>query len=79
MKSSKLFKNFKSFKAGKYHSLKLKEPFKSKDTFITMRCAETKVAMAIENNISKVYAFQFHPESFLTPNGKYIIKKIISA
>ncbi len=79
LKSSKLFTGLKSFKAGKYHSLKLKEPFKSKDTIITMRCAETKVAMAIENIESKVYGFQFHPESFLTLNGKYIIKKILSA
>ena len=44
LKSSKLFKNSKSFKVGKYHSLKLKEPFKSKDTFITMRCSETTSA-----------------------------------
>jgi len=44
-----------------------------------MRCAETKVAMAIENIKNKVYGFQFHPESFLTSNGKYIIKKILSA
>ena len=78
LKSSKLFRNSKPFKVGKYHSLKLKEPFKSKDTFITMRCAETKVAMAIENIKSRVYGFQFHPESFLTPNGKHIIKKILS-
>ena len=79
LKSSKLFKNIRSFKAGKYHSLKLKEPFKSDDTFITMRCSETKVAMAIENTKSRVYGFQFHPESFLTPNGKYIIQKILSS
>jgi anthranilate synthase/aminodeoxychorismate synthase-like glutamine amidotransferase len=79
LKSSKLFRGTKSFKVGKYHSLKLKEPFKSKNTLITMRCAETKVAMAIENIKSNVYGFQFHPESFLTPNGKYIIKKILSA
>ena len=79
LKSSKLFKGMKSFKVGKYHSLKLKEPFKSKDIFITMRCAETKTAMAIENIKKKVFGFQFHPESFLTPNGKFIIKKILSA
>ena len=79
LKSSSLFKNLKSFKAGKYHSLRLKEPFKSKDTVITMRCSETKTAMAIENIKNNVYGFQFHPESFLTPNGKYIIKKILSA
>tara|TARA_B110000438_G_scaffold281931_1_gene308502 strand:- start:306 stop:863 length:558 start_codon:yes stop_codon:yes gene_type:complete len=79
LKSSKIFKDTKPFKAGKYHSLKLKEPFKSNDTFITMRCSETKVAMAIENTKSRVYGFQFHPESFLTPNGKYIIQKILSS
>ena len=77
LKSSKLFKNKKSFKVGKYHSLKLKEPFKSDDTVITMRCSESKVAMGIENNKSKVYGFQFHPESFLTQDGKHIIKKVI--
>ena len=77
LKSSKLYKKVKSLKVGKYHSLRLKEPFKSNDTFITMRCSESKVAMAIENNKNKVYGFQFHPESFLTPNGKYIIQKII--
>jgi anthranilate synthase/aminodeoxychorismate synthase-like glutamine amidotransferase len=79
LKTSKLFQKFKSFKVGKYHSLKLKEPFKSKNTIITMRCAETKVAMAIENVIDKVYGFQFHPESFLTENGHLLIKKILSS
>ena len=79
LKTSKLFKKYKSFKVGKYHSLRLKEPFKSKNTIITMRCAETKVAMAIENVIDKVYGFQFHPESFLTENGHLLIKKILSS
>jgi anthranilate synthase/aminodeoxychorismate synthase-like glutamine amidotransferase len=79
LKTTKIFKGIKPFKAAKYHSLKLKEPFKSNDTFITMRCSETKVAMAIENTKSRVYGFQFHPESFLTPNGKYIIQKILSS
>ena len=79
LKSSNLFKKIRSFKAGKYHSLKLKEPYKSRETIITMRCSETKTAMAVENTKDRVYGFQFHPESFLTPNGKYIIQKIISA
>ena len=43
-----------------------------------MRCCKTNVAMGIEDNINKVYGFQFHPDSFLTPNGKNIINKIIS-
>ena len=44
-----------------------------------MRCNETNVAMTVENNIDKIYGFQFHPESFLTNNGNLLIKKILSA
>ena len=44
-----------------------------------MRCLTSKVAMAFENNKEKIYGFQFHPESFLTINGKVLIKKILSA
>ena len=74
-----LFKKGKKFKVGRYHSLKLKEPFKIKDFEITMRCLESKVAMSFENNKNKIYGFQFHPESFLTNNGNLLIKKILSA
>ena len=73
-----LFKNGKKFKVGRYHSLKLKEPFKIKNFEITMRCLESKVAMAFENNKDKIYGFQFHPESFLTINGNLLLKKILS-
>ena len=74
-----LFKKNRIFKVGRYHSLKLKEPFYSKNFEITMRCAISNVAMAIENNKEKIYGFQFHPESFLTENGNLLIKKILSA
>ena len=74
-----LFKKNQVFKVGRYHSLKLKEPFKIKDFEITMRCLESKVAMAFENNKDKIYGFQFHPESFLTNNGNFLIKKILSS
>ena len=74
-----LFKNGKKFKVGRYHSLKLKEPFYAKNFEITMRCAISKVAMTIENSKDKIYGFQFHPESFLTENGNLLIKKILSA
>tara|TARA_Y100000590_G_C15625494_1_gene979198 strand:+ start:87 stop:644 length:558 start_codon:yes stop_codon:yes gene_type:complete len=79
LKESRLFKGFKTFKVGRYHSLKIKEPFNSKTINITMRCLETKTAMAIEDNERKIYGFQFHPDSFLTSNGKIFIKKILSA
>ena len=78
-KSSKLFNAGSKFKVGRYHSLKLKEPFKSNNFEITMRCLESKVAMSFENNKDKIYGFQFHPESFLTINGNLLIKKILSA
>ena len=74
-----MFKKGKIFKVGRYHSLKLKEPFQSNNFEITMRCLTSKVAMAFENNKEKIYGFQFHPESFLTINGKLLIKKILSA
>ena len=77
--SNSLFKKNRVFKVGRYHSLKLKEPFNLKNFNITMRCLESKVAMAFENNKDKIYGFQFHPESFLTYNGNFLIKKILSS
>jgi len=78
-KLSKLFDAGTKFKVGRYHSLKLKEPFKAENFDITMRCVISGAAMSFENNIDKIYGFQFHPESFLTLNGKLLIKKILSA
>ena len=70
---SKLFKKNKIFKVGRYHSLKLYEPFKSNNIKITMRCVKTNIPMAIEDLKNSVYGFLFHPESFLTENGQTII------
>ena len=78
-KESKLFKNNKIFEVGRYHSLRLEEPFNSENIKITMRCTKTNIAMGIEDHKNKVFGFQFHPESFLTKNGKILIKKILSA
>ena len=74
-----LFQKGRIFKVGRYHSLKLKEPFNNDNFTITMRCLNSKVAMTFENNKEKIYGFQFHPESFLTINGNLLIKKILSA
>ena len=73
-----IFKLNSKLKVGRYHSLKLKEPFVAKNFEITMRCSKTNIAMAFENQKDDVYGFQFHPESFLTTNGKILIKKILS-
>ena len=76
---SRVFKKNKVFKVGRYHSLKLKEPFSAKNFEITLRCSNSGIAMGFENLKDDVYGFQFHPESFLTKNGKLLIKKILSA
>ena len=76
---SKLFKKNKKFDVGRYHSLKLYEPFKSKEIKITMRCYKTNIAMGFEDIKNDIYGFQFHPESFLTTNGKILIKKILQS
>ena len=73
-----IFKKNLNFLGGRYHSLKMSEPFVSQSMIITMRCVKTNVAMAVEDDINKVYGLQFHPDSFLTPHGKYLIKKILS-
>ena len=78
-KESKLFKKNKIFEVGRYHSLRLEEPFSSENMKITMRCSKTNIAMGIEDHKNKIFGFQFHPESFLTKNGKVLIKKILSA
>ena len=78
-KESKLFNKNKLFDVGRYHSLKLHEPYKSNNVKISMRCTKTNIPMAIEDIKNNVYGFQFHPESFLTKNGNIIIKKILSA
>ncbi len=79
LENSRLFSNNRFLTVGRYHSLKLQEPFHSINIQITMRCMKTRVAMAFEDTINQIYGFQFHPESFLTKNGKYLIQKIISA
>ena len=76
---SYLYKHYKKLSVGRYHSLKLKEPFQSSSIDITMRCQKTNVAMALEDKKNKIFGFQFHPDSFLTKNGKSIIQKILSA
>ena len=76
---SYLYKHYKKLSVGRYHSLKLKEPFQSSSIDITMRCQKTNVAMALEDKKNKIFGFQFHPDSFLTINGKSIIQKIVSA
>ena len=48
-KDSSIFKRNQVFKVGRYHSLKLHEPFNSLYLKISMRCKVTNIPMAIED------------------------------
>tara|TARA_B110000438_G_scaffold27995_1_gene26961 strand:+ start:6033 stop:6590 length:558 start_codon:yes stop_codon:yes gene_type:complete len=74
---SLIFKNNTSFSVGNYNSLKLLEPFKSEEINITMRDMKNNTAMALENINKNIFGFQFHPDSFLTKKGKFLVQKII--
>ena len=61
MKANYLIK-IKIFKVGRYHSLKLYEPYKSNNIKITMRCVKSNIPMAFEDKKNNIFGFQFHPE-----------------
>ena len=61
---SKIFKNNQQFKVGRYHSLKLMEPFKSNSIKITMRCSKTKIPMALRIIKTKYMDFNFTQNLF---------------
>jgi anthranilate synthase component 2/para-aminobenzoate synthetase component 2 len=42
-----------------------------------MRCVKSNIPMAIEDKKNNVYGFQFHPDSFLTVDGKFLIQKVL--
>ncbi len=77
--NSTLFKNIPSpFPAMRYHSL-----CGSRDGFpaelkITAVSEEDDVIMAIEHCQFKLFGIQFHPESFMTDEGRQIILNFLS-
>ena len=71
------YKKFKQFQSGRYHSLVLKEPFNVDNFFMSMRCSKTSIPMGIENLDRNIFGFQFHPDSFLTQDGKKLIRTLI--
>jgi anthranilate synthase component 2 len=66
-----IFKNLKNpFKAARYHSLILNSVPKD---FTLTAWTEDKEIMAIKHNKYPVFGVQFHPESFLTEEGKCLM------
>lgn len=71
----KLFKNVKNpFQAARYHSLVIDQTPKE---FDLIAWTDDKEIMAIKHKIYPLYGVQFHPESFLTPEGKKIMKNFL--
>ena len=77
--SSKIFKNIKNLSVGRYHSIEITRTFYSNTLKIHNEMKTTKAAMALEDHTNNIFGFQFHPDSFLTKNGKLLIQKILSA
>ncbi len=68
----------KTFMAGRYHSWVIDESTLDDSFRITARDEEGNI-MAIENQNRKIFGVQFHPESIMTPEGKYILKNFLES
>jgi len=49
----------------------------TEDLIITGKTKEGHI-MSIEHTLDKVYAVQYHPESFMTPMGKKILGNFLA-
>lgn len=76
-KNELLFKGLgSSFTAGRYHSWVIDAATLNPELKITAISEDNEI-MAITHNYLDVRGVQFHPESFLTPTGKLIIRNWI--
>jgi anthranilate synthase component II len=64
------------FKAGRYHSWVCDPNFLPQELFITAWDEDGEV-MACRHQSHHTYGVQFHPESFLTPEGRQMIRNFI--
>lgn len=66
-----------SFYVGLYHSWAIKKDSIVNPLKITAE-SKNKIVMAIEHKKLPLFGLQFHPESFITENGKQIIENFIT-
>ncbi len=84
-KTSKIYHDGKSiftsvenpFEAARYHSLILKKDTIPSSLEVTAR-TEDDIVMGVRHKNYKLEGIQFHPESFLTPDGLKILKNFIN-
>ena len=73
-----IFKDIKSpFKATRYHSLIIKASTLPEDLKVIAK-TQDELVMAIKHKDYNLFGVQFHPESFLTEDGKTIIKNFLN-
>ncbi|MEA2015322.1 MAG: aminodeoxychorismate/anthranilate synthase component II [Actinomycetota bacterium] len=65
------------FEAARYHSLILKKDSIPESLEVTAH-TDDGIVMGIRHNSFKLEGIQFHPESFLTPQGMKILKNFIN-
>lgn len=72
---SPLFKGLpERIKVARYHSLAvIEETLKGTGLQVTAKSIDGEV-MAIEDPVRKLYGVQFHPESVMTPEGRFILE-----
>jgi len=74
---SRLFAGLgRKIKVARYHSLAAKKDTIPKVLKVTAAVKDGEI-MAVEHKTYPVYGLQFHPESILTPQGKYILENFI--
>ncbi len=73
----KLFRGLESkIKAGRYHSLVIKNESMPAELEITAVSAENEI-MAVQHKEYPIYGIQFHPESIMTADGKQILRNFL--
>jgi anthranilate synthase/aminodeoxychorismate synthase-like glutamine amidotransferase len=74
--SGKLYDGITELSGGRYHSLQADlSTFPSSLTITALDDTGT-VPLSFESKENQVYGFQYHPDSFLTPNGLEILRNI---
>ena len=64
------------FAAGRYHSWVCDPSFLPEDLLITAWDEDNEI-MACRHKIHPTHGVQFHPESFLTPEGKKMVANFV--
>ncbi len=78
VKEDEIFKGLENgFSAARYHSLSANEEKMPECLEVIAKASDDGEIMAVKHKNYKIYGFQFHPESVLTPDGEVLIKNFL--